>query len=409
MNKNKQTVCGNANPTCVVKINVTEQSIVSFQIHLQSIEQKISKGQKMASVCNSLRRPSFLFSVTSDGGTIECKPRTRDDPFPYRIKLKNVRRVIQFSDREEGVPPVFDRDVTTADLVCWWGKAVQRCCEGRNGCTFADLPPNAVLTHVPTPSCAPRSLGVILRDAWLRRDKCGKCSRKGSNGKCFRDLVFRASIVSDDGRIPKHLCSVSLFIDNGSQNVWGIGRSPGLVSTSFSFANLYEDDEWTCVTTQTGTPSEALTVATNVVTFNIGADNDGTVSMLFSKQVGAQGWPIEMDHQNFTLSSFQCNTQIAIGNSIQVKLLLNGYFVRTLLQPSGQPVDYFYVITSDASTLVVPEFKFNLDQLFGPQIATINTVELQFVPLSDAPGTFPQRVPITFLGFSLTAITSSTT
>lgn len=197
---------------------------------------------QQSAVCNSLRQPSFLFSVTADGAKIECKPRSHDDAYPYRIKLKNVRRVIEFSDREEGVPPVFDRNVTTADLVCWWGKAVKGCCEGRNGCTFADLPPNAVLTHVPT-SSAPRSLGVILKDAWLRRDKCGKCTKT-----CFRDLVFRASIVSEDGRIPKRLCSVSLFIDSGAQNVWGIQPSLGFTSTNFLFENL-DGNLWSCNTT----------------------------------------------------------------------------------------------------------------------------------------------------------------
>lgn len=342
----------------------------------------------MADVCAALRRQSFLFSVTSDGAKIKHAPRSSVDAFPFLIKLKNVRRVIRFSDRQVGEPPVFDREVSTAGLVCWWGKDVRGCCNGRAGCTFGDVPPNAVMTFVRNGECAPRSLGVVLQDAWLR-DKC-KCNR------CFQDVVFRASIASTGNGIPKKLCSVTLFIDNTATNAWGIDTVPGFISDMFSFENINKTT-WECSVVATSA-QQMLAVVANVVSFTL--KQSEPVSIIFKAADAGGAWIVERDRQTMTLSQFQCTAQaLPQGVEIDIKLLLNGAPIRMLL-PSGQAVDYFQKLTSGPGPFAIGPFTFNLAAQ-GISLSSIDHVEIQILPVRTAP--IEVIAPFTFQGLCITA------
>lgn len=211
----------------------------------------------MSSDCESFRRKSFLFSVSAGRGEIRHAPRGLGDPYPYLIELDAVQRIVKFTDREEGgAPPIFDTNITPAELVCQWGQTKEGCCVGRRGCSFHDLPPNGVLTHVVCGKSSPISMGIILQNATLVRRR----------RRCFGNLLFRASIRTTNGARARNQCidSVSLFIDNSTppDQVWSTGP---LLSVPMSFVTL--GGTWT----MDSPTNPAVAVANGVVTILPGA------------------------------------------------------------------------------------------------------------------------------------------
>lgn len=146
-------------------------------------------------MCEAFRKQSFLYTLTAKSARVHYRPRDCNDAFPYTIHVNGLHRIIKFTDREEGVPPIFETDQTVCGFVQLWKRE-----EG--SCNFAALPPNGVLTYRGR-GPYPHSVGVVLENAV--RVSCD-------------EIVFRAAMY---GCTPTSVVQfVSLFIDGSNAQIY---------------------------------------------------------------------------------------------------------------------------------------------------------------------------------------------